>query len=81
MLGNVFEWCHDGRRHYESKFVIDPVGSTDAGPNRVIRGGDWGRDAQVVRAAYRVAVDPGIRYLVIGFRCLSSAREPGSGGP
>jgi formylglycine-generating enzyme required for sulfatase activity len=72
MLGNVGEWCHDGRRDYEQEAVVDPVGPLDAGALRVIRGGSWADPAQVVRAANRLWSHPGLRYVVLGFRCASS---------
>jgi len=81
MLGNVDEWCHDGMRTYEPGLAIDPMGPTSAGAVRVIRGGGWDYPARGVRAADRGAVAPGYRDHIIGFRCLSSEREPGSGGP
>jgi formylglycine-generating enzyme required for sulfatase activity len=72
MLGNVDEWCHDGMRGYEPGLVIDPVGPTDAGAIRVLRGGGWGHPARSVRAALRYARDPSYRRPDFGFRCLSS---------
>jgi formylglycine-generating enzyme required for sulfatase activity len=72
MLGNVYEWCHDGRQTYTSTSVIDPIGPTDAGAERVLRGGSWSLVAQVVRAAYRFVYDPGHRVADLGFRCASS---------
>ncbi len=79
MHGNVFEWCQDGPRTYTGDAVVDPFGSLDAGAYRAIRGGYWGYPARYVRAAFRDAYDPGDRYPSFGFRCLSSAREPGRG--
>ena len=49
MLGNVDEWCHDGPRDYAEGMVIDPLGPTEAGADRVIRGGSW-RPLRAVRA-------------------------------
>ena len=72
MLGNVYEWCHDGHRDYSESVVVDPVGPTDAGAHRVIRGGGWGFPAQFVRAASRVWDPTGIRVGVLGFRGASS---------
>ena len=40
-------------RDYSESVVVDPVGPTDAGAHRVIRGGSWGSPAQFVRAANR----------------------------
>jgi formylglycine-generating enzyme required for sulfatase activity len=72
MLGNVFEWCHDGHRDYEADVAVDPVGPTDAAAYRVIRGGSWGDPARHTRAAYRLWNAPGFRYDDLGFRCSSS---------
>ena len=79
MLGNVDEWCHDGRRDYEQEAVVDPVGPLDAGALRVIRGGSWLLSARLVRAAYRVWRAPGDRSGDLGFRCASSSvSQPGA---
>lgn len=72
MLGNVLEWCHDGLRPYQEESVRDPVGSTDAGAVRALRGGSWGLLAQYARAADRFGVLPGNRDAGIGFRAASS---------
>jgi formylglycine-generating enzyme required for sulfatase activity len=72
MLGNVREWCHDGQRDYTADAVIDPMGSTGAGADRVIRGGCWIPSAPFVRAAVRIWLRPGDRGADLGFRCASS---------
>jgi formylglycine-generating enzyme required for sulfatase activity len=72
MLGNVWEWSHDGNRTYSRANVIDPVGSTEAGGFRVYRGGSWNADARYVRAASRYWDNPGVRLISLGFRCSSS---------
>jgi sulfatase modifying factor 1 len=77
MLGNVFEWCRDGRREYSAKPVSDPVGPVEASARRVIRGGSWDSDARVVRAAYRGWDHPAIRDVGLGFRCVEFGREQG----
>ena len=66
MLGNVWEWCTDMRRDYRSSRVVDPVGPP--GPGRVIRGGSWRSDARLVRAAFRLWLEPGDRGDDLGFR-------------
>ncbi|MFV8753993.1 formylglycine-generating enzyme family protein [Nannocystaceae bacterium ST9] len=68
MLGNVDEWCADGwRRDYEARaLVVDPF--KEHGPKRVFRGGGWRVVARFVRAAYRNARDPDVRYDDLGFR-------------
>jgi len=72
MLGNVYEWCHDGQRDYKEEAVVDPVGPLDAGADRVIRGGSWNDPARAVRAANRGWIRPGLRVGDLGFRCASS---------
>ena len=72
MLGNVDEWCDDGRRDYTEETQVDPVGSTDADADRVIRGGGWRDSSQYVRAAYRGWGPPGVAGGLLGFRCASS---------
>jgi formylglycine-generating enzyme required for sulfatase activity len=72
MLGNMWEWCHDGERTYTADAVVDPRGPTDAGAHRVVRGCSWFHPARLVRAAHRDWVVPGNRLDVLGFRCASS---------
>lgn len=69
MLGNVYEWCEDRSElihSYPPKERVDPVGND--GTERVIRGGSWDSYARSVRAAYRDALEPGIRLVHLGFR-------------
>jgi formylglycine-generating enzyme required for sulfatase activity len=72
MLGNVLEWCHDGRRTYTADAAVHPMGPTDAGADRVIRGGSWVYSALSGRAANRHWDVPGLRFGCLGFRCASS---------
>ncbi len=74
MLGNVHEWCHEGRQNYTADAVIDPIGPT-ASAVRVLRGGSWNYSAQFVRAAFRYRPLPGYRFVNLGFRCASSGRR------
>ncbi len=68
MLGNVYEWCHDGLRKYTPGASTDPVGPTQGGADRVLRGGSWRSRARDVRCAYRSAIPPGYRFGIFGFR-------------
>jgi formylglycine-generating enzyme required for sulfatase activity len=73
MLGNVWEWCSDGKRVYTADTVTDPIGSIESRICRVIRGGVWVSSARVARAADRLARRPrdgACCYL--GFRCARS---------
>lgn len=81
MLGNVWEWCADGQRAYTAEALRDPMAPTEAGGDRVLRGGCWSLYARIVRSAYRSAYDPGYRYDRIGFRCarVQEGREPSRG--
>jgi len=68
MLGNVLEWCSDGRRDYTKEGVVDPRGSVTAGAERVVRGGSWDSDARYVRCACRIQDRPDDRVSFLGFR-------------
>ena len=69
MLGNVWEWCEDGIRDYQDHQETDPLGSTEAGAGRVIRGGSWGLKARDCRCACRSWLQPDERSDLLGFRC------------
>ena len=75
MLGNVSEWCHDGLQEYTAEEVVDPMGLTGAGANRVVRGGSWSTFAEFVRAALRSGASPNDRQHIRGFRCACSGRR------
>ena len=75
MLGNVWEWCHDGKRTYTSANVTNPMGSTEAGSVRAVRGGSLRDDARYVWAVARFWFNPGYRLDVLGFRCSSSGHS------
>ncbi|MDG4550026.1 MAG: formylglycine-generating enzyme family protein [Candidatus Contendobacter sp.] len=69
MLGNVWEWCQDGRRDYDQNTQTDPIGSLIAGARRIVRGGSWSHGVRLMRAASRSYDSPGSRRERIGFRC------------
>jgi formylglycine-generating enzyme len=68
MHGNVWELCND---RYLNKLTggKDPQ-NLEIGSYRVLRGGSWRNDAQVLRSAYRSAVFPGYRIDYVGFRLV-----------
>lgn len=73
MSGNLMEWVSDwwSSSYYEQAQPIDPVGP-DNGSRKVEKGGWWGADAFVARAAYRHFEDPPYyQDHHIGFRVLS----------
>ncbi len=69
MLGNVWEWCADGKRTYQSETVADPVGPARPGASRVLRGGNWADCARDLRSASRYALTQNSLHGGIGFRC------------
>jgi formylglycine-generating enzyme required for sulfatase activity len=75
MLGNVWEWCRDGRRTYTADAMVDPLGPTGIGTSRVGRGGSWRDSRQFVVASLRYEIDPSTRSIDLGFRCACSGRQ------
>jgi len=82
MLGNVWEWCADGKRAYTTEPQIDPLGEPGEGDAalRAVRGGSWGGDARWVRSAFRGAAHPGSAVIILGFRLSLRSTEPGPVG-
>jgi formylglycine-generating enzyme required for sulfatase activity len=70
MLGNVWEWCADGKRAYTAQPVFDPAGPHESA-SRALRGGSWGYLAGYARAASRLGRDRGYWYDYFGFRCCA----------
>ncbi|MBT8419559.1 MAG: formylglycine-generating enzyme family protein [Gammaproteobacteria bacterium] len=68
MLGNVWEWCRDGRREYHREPLLQPMGSVEQDVKRTVRGGSWNSSARNVRAAVRRWGEPGICNVSLGFR-------------
>ncbi len=70
MLGNVWEWCADGKREYASQAVVDAVGPLEGVGSRCVRGGSWDYVARYVRCACRIELPPGNRLGHLGFRLV-----------
>ena len=78
--GNVWEWCGDvweedayqarvEKLTNDTAVVTNPTGpKTDL--RRVVRGGSFGDETGILRAACRLWDHPGVRFLGLGFRCV-----------
>jgi formylglycine-generating enzyme required for sulfatase activity len=69
MHGNVWEWVEDC---YNNNYDLTPTNgaanTTGSCALRVIRGGAWDNDPQLLRSASRNWFTPAVRYSTIGFR-------------
>lgn len=73
MTGNVGEWCGDlyGSKYYKSSPRDDPRGPSE-GSYRVIRGGTWWSQPDLLQVFYRDRGQPSYRYFGTGFRIAMS---------
>ncbi len=75
MIGNVWEWCRDGKRKYTAEEQWDPGLGDDAslgGDNlRLVRGGSWAAHAKKCRSAQRLGVPFVNRWYDLGFRLIA----------
>lgn len=70
LTGNVFEWTGDWYESDTSSFPnVDPIGPT-SGQTKVLRGGSYQSNANVLRNAFRYSNEPGYRSEQIGFRLV-----------
>jgi formylglycine-generating enzyme required for sulfatase activity len=78
MHGNVWEWCADGQRPYNSELHENPRGpmTGHSSAPRVMRGGFWNYRAGWLRSAFRLQALRGDRDDALGFRfCLRSTGQ------
>lgn len=83
MIGNVWEWCWDGRRAYPEEAMRDPgmdfPETSDA--SRVVRGGSWHARVWRCRSAYRYGWPRVYRRYDLGFRLLAGQKLLGGAEP
>jgi len=75
MHGNAWEWCYDGKRDYSSDVLENPIASTDANTQKVLRGGAWSGKARFCRSATRFIGDTSNRSCNTGFRIIMIPRS------
>lgn len=68
MAGNVAEWVADFYDFYPEGDQTDPTGPAE-GTYRVVRGGGYLEQGQMLRTRARRGADPALRSSNIGFRC------------
>jgi formylglycine-generating enzyme required for sulfatase activity len=73
MHGNLWEFVQDRYGEFSMDAAVDPEGP-DMGNDRVLRGGDWGGEANFSRSASRVSASPGDQGANngVGFRIATS---------
>ena len=71
MAGNVWEWTSSLSKDYPYR-ADDAREDQTAGGSRVLRGGSWYDESQLVRSAFRLRNQPDDRNGFNGFRCARS---------
>ncbi len=77
MHGNVFNWCQDWHRRYDSSGLRldDGTAATGNDSNRVYRGGAWSSYRRLCRSAFRGWNHPSVSAYFVGFRVARSFVE------
>jgi formylglycine-generating enzyme required for sulfatase activity len=70
MAGNAWEWVEDWYGEYSLNQANTEC--TSLGSCRIIRGGSWNFEANVLRSALRGWLDPARTANLFGFRCALS---------
>lgn len=72
MTGNVREWCQDlyDESYYAMGVKDNPPGGTNQSERRVLRGGDWEREAKNIRNSTRNGNAQDLQTALYGFRLL-----------
>jgi formylglycine-generating enzyme required for sulfatase activity len=76
MYGNVWEWVEDSwHETYDGAPMDGSAWLRGGDPSfRVVRGGSWRNDSELVRAAVRVRRNINVRFDTLGFRVARSIR-------
>lgn len=72
MAGNICEWVADYYKadyFYNKQDWSEPTGPT-SGSTRVIKGGSWYDDTDILRVSARYGFDPNKSFYDVGFRCV-----------
>jgi len=72
MAGNICEWVADWYKvdyFYNKQDWSEPIGPT-SGSTRVIKGGSWYDDTDILRVSARYGFDPNKSFYDVGFRCV-----------